>query len=127
MTPWLSSPFRTAFCSCWTVSTTNPNNDFERLGRERRGHDELDARLVRNDFQRRVQLFGERAHHTGAQPLSLAKFEAFRKSLAFVANGDKKAVDACGGDIDPHAARAALALIGVLCRVRHELIDDQSR
>src|ERR1700722_12461721 len=126
MTPWLSSPFRTAFCSCWTVSTRNPNNDFERLGRERRGHDELDARLVRNDFQRCVQLFGERADHAGAQALSLAKLEAFRKSVAFVANGDKKAVDAGGGDVDPYISRT-LALIGVLRRVRHQLIDDQRR
>src|ERR1700693_2619830 len=126
MMPWLSSPFPTAYCSCLRGSTTNPNNDFERLGRERRGHDELDARLVRNDFQRRVQLFGERAHHAGAQALSLAKLEAFRKSVAFVANGDKKAVDAGGGDVNPHIARA-LALIGVLRGVRHQLVDDQRR
>src|SRR5271169_6871776 len=112
MIPWLSSPFPTAFCSCLTVSTTNPNNDFEPLWRERRGHDELDAWMVRNDFQRRVQLFGERPHHAGAEALSLAKLEAFRKSVARVANGDKKAVDARGGDINPHIARA-LALIGV--------------
>ena len=31
MTPWLSSPFPIAFCSCSTVSTTIPNNDFEGL------------------------------------------------------------------------------------------------
>src|ERR1700733_16053314 len=126
MIPWLSSPFPIAFCSCLTVSTTNPSDDFERLWRERRGHDELDARLVRNDFQRRVQLFGERAHHPGAQALSLAKLEAFRESLAFVANGDKKAVDAGAGDVNPHIARA-FALIGVLRGVRHQLIDDQRR
>src|SRR4029077_6774863 len=117
MTPWLSSPFPTAFCSCLTVSTTIPNNDLERLWRERRGNDELDAWMVGDDFQRRVQLFGERAHHTGAESLSLAKLKAFRKSFAFVANGDRKAVDARRGDVDPHAARA-LALIGVLCGVR---------
>src|SRR5580704_19267888 len=31
MMPWLSSPFRIAFCSCLTVSTTNPNNDLSVL------------------------------------------------------------------------------------------------
>ena len=66
----------------------------------------------------------ERADHAGAQALSLAKFEVFRKSVAFVANGDGKAVDACRGDVDPYAA-CAMAVIGMLRRVRHELIDDQ--
>ena len=56
----------------------------------------------------------------------LCQVEAFRKSVAFVANGDKKAVDARSGDVDPYVARA-LALIGVLCGVRHQLIDDQRR
>ena len=74
---------------------------------ERGGYEELDAGMTRDDLQRRVQLFGERAHHAGAKALSLAKFETFRKSAAFVANGDKKAVDPCRGDVDPYLARAA--------------------
>jgi len=94
------------------------------LGGERGGNDELDAGMVRDDVQRRVQLFRERAHHAAAQALSLAKLEAFWKPAAFVANGDEKAVDARRGDVDPYAPRA-LVLICVLCGVRHQLVDDQ--
>ena len=43
------------------------------LGRERGGHDELDAGMTGDDFQRSVQLFGKRAHHAGAQALSLCQ------------------------------------------------------
>ena len=62
--------------------------------------------MAGDDFQRSVQLFGKRAHHAGAQAFSFAKFEIFRKSVAFVANGNKKTVDSGCGDAHPNVARA---------------------
>lgn len=95
-----------------------------RLGGERRGEDELGAGMAHDNVQRRVQLLHERANYAGAQPPSPTKFEALRKAAAFVADRDGKAVQTCRRDVDPDSAYAT-PLIGMLRRVRYELIDDQ--
>ena len=99
-------------------------SNVERLRGERRGKNELGARVARDDSNDAFSCSARERTMRAPRPVPRAKLEAFRKSAAFVANGDGKAVDARRGDLDPDAARA-MALIGVLCGVRYELIDDQ--
>ena len=124
MTPWLSSPFPIGFSSCSIVSTPMRKSEVEPLGGERRGKTNSTPGWRATTSNDAFSCSASARTMRAAQALSLAKLETFRKSAAFVANGDGKAVDARRGDVDPYAARA-MVLICVLCGVRYELVDDQ--
>src|SRR5271170_6123972 len=94
---WLLSRFPIDFGSCLTDSTaagkaescgvgqyrpaseslqssdaSTQREKVARLRSQRRGQDELGAGMARDDRQRCIQLFGERADHTGAHSPPLA-------------------------------------------------------